>query len=53
MEIDMVEEESTQAYTQIKSTKIRPRAPVDDMHPFDLETYISGYSGPIFAGYEL
>ena len=44
MEIDTYEEEAVQSFSQSKIPK-RSFAPVDDAHPFDLETYISGYSG--------
>ena len=41
---DIYEGEATQTFVQTKSTGKRALPPVDDMHPFDLETYISGYS---------
>ena len=44
MEIDMIDEEIAQSYTSKASAK-RPKVVVDDAHPFELEAYISGYSG--------
>lgn len=44
MEIDTIDEEMAQAYTA-KAAGKRPKVVVDDAHPFELEAYISGYSG--------
>ncbi|KAH9903344.1 G protein pathway suppressor 1 [Cubamyces lactineus] len=51
MDVDIIEEEQHLAQTQ--SSRLagkRPiRVPVDDAHPFELETYISSYSGRTYV----
>jgi len=44
MEIDFIENEIVSQPPAIHRRRIRP---VDDAHPFDLDAYISGYSGVI------
>ena len=46
MDVDIIDEEMTQIYPS-KAAGKRPRVPVDDAHPFDLEAYISSYSGAL------
>ena len=46
MDIDIIDEEMPQIYSS-KAAGKRPRVPVDDAHPFELETYISSYSGSL------
>ncbi|KAM5536787.1 hypothetical protein V8D89_009505 [Ganoderma adspersum] len=48
MDIDIIDEEMTQIYSS-KAAGKRPRVPVDDAHPFELETYISSYSGRTYV----
>ncbi|KAI0697628.1 PCI-domain-containing protein [Cerioporus squamosus] len=52
MEIDNMDEEMAQAYTA-KAIGKRPKVVVDDAHPFDLEAYISGYSGRSYVDHLL
>lgn len=42
MDIDQIEEAQAAAPIQTRRTFV---VPVDDAHPFDLESYISNYSG--------
>ena len=46
MDVDIIDEEMPQIYTS-KAAGKRPRVPVDDAHPFELETYIGSYSGSL------
>ncbi len=46
MDVDIIDEEMTQIYSS-KAAGKRPRVPVDDAHPFELEMYISSYSGAL------
>ncbi|TBU25696.1 PCI-domain-containing protein [Dichomitus squalens] len=48
MDIDIIDDDMSQAYTHRAIGK-RPRVPVDDAHPFELETYISSYSGRTYV----
>ncbi|KAI0752860.1 PCI-domain-containing protein [Daedaleopsis nitida] len=43
MDVDIIDEEMSQAYP-VKAPR-RHKLVVDDAHPFELEAYISGYSG--------
>ena len=45
MDIDPYEDESMHVQQPSKGISRKAIAPVDDAHPFDLEAYISGYSG--------
>lgn len=45
MEIDYIENEVS--LSQPPAVQRRRIRPVDDAHPFDLDAYISGYSGMI------
>lgn len=51
MDVDPVEEGEmtyyggTQSQTEASSSRAQWAVFVDDAHPFDLDTYISGYSG--------
>ncbi|KAI0767344.1 PCI-domain-containing protein [Fomes fomentarius] len=44
MDVDIIEEDVPHTYT-VKTVGKRSRIPVDDAHPFEIEAYISGYSG--------
>ena len=44
MDVDQVEEPQTQ---EASAPQKRMALPVDDAHPFDLEGYISNYSGNV------
>ncbi|KAH8101716.1 PCI-domain-containing protein [Cristinia sonorae] len=46
MDVDLIDETEGHAFVIQKSAGKRPQVlPIDDAHPFDLEAYISGYSG--------
>ena len=48
MDIDRVEE-TQHGSSSTQATKRQTVLPVDDTHPFDLESYISNYPGLSFA----
>lgn len=47
MDIDVLDIQL--GYSALSAGKKPTLAPVDDAHPFDLESYISAYSGQLFV----